>query len=235
MQKPLKSFRNQLLNGLSPEDFALIESSLQQVDLEVRKSLEKPATPIEHIYFPEDGVASVVATMPQGKSIELGLVGREGMTGSSVVLGDDRPANETYIQVPGSGSLLGADQLREAMSKSATLRPFLLRYVQTFLIQTAQTALANGHFKLEERLARWLLMVHDRIDGDRLELTHEFLATMLGVRRPGVTVALHILEGRGLIRSKRTQVIVIDREGLEELANGSYGVPEAQYRRIMEK
>lgn len=104
---------------------------------------------------------------------------------------------------------------------------------QRFLVQTAQTALVNGHHKLEERLARWLLMVHDRVDGDRFNLTHEFLATMLGVRRPGVTMALHVLEGRGVIRSKRSEVIVIDRDGLEELAAGSYGVPEAEYSRIM--
>jgi CRP-like cAMP-binding protein len=119
------------------------------------------------------------------------------------------------------------------MTKSPTLRGMLLHYVQAFMIQTAHTAASNGSAKLEERLARWLLMAHDRTDGDELSLVHEFLAVMLGVRRPGVTVALHTLEEQGLIRARRGSILIIDRAGLEELANSSYGVPEAEYDRLM--
>jgi CRP-like cAMP-binding protein len=106
-------------------------------------------------------------------------------------------------------------------------------YVQAFMSQTAQTALTNGRAKLEERLARWILMAHDRTDGDTLDLTHEFLALMLGVRRPGVTIAMHFLEGAGLIRSTRRAILIVDRDGLEQHADGSYGVPEAEYERLL--
>jgi hypothetical protein len=119
------------------------------------------------------------------------------------------------------------------MSDSPELRNVLLRYSQAFMIQTAHTALANGRAKLEERLARWLLMAHDRVNGDEVPLVHEFLALMLGVRRAGVTVALHMLEGQALIRASRGKIVVLDRQGLEEAANGLYGVPEREYERLM--
>jgi hypothetical protein len=118
------------------------------------------------------------------------------------------------------------------MAASSSLHQRLLRFVQTFMIQTAQTALANGSHLLEERLARWLLMCHDRVDGDALFTTHEFLSLMLGVRRAGVTEALKVLEDRGLISTKRSQVTVLDRVKLEAVAGDSYGVPEAEYARL---
>jgi CRP-like cAMP-binding protein len=108
----------------------------------------------------------------------------------------------------------------------------LLRYAQAFSVQLAQSALANAQGKLEERLARWLLMAHDRVNGDELELTHEFLALMLGVRRAGVTTALHQLEKRGLVSMARSSVVILDREGLQECSNGLYGTPEAEFERL---
>ena len=117
------------------------------------------------------------------------------------------------------------------MSRSRSLTAILLRYSHVFLIQGSQTALANGRGRLDERLARWLLMWHDRIQANDLVITHEFLALLLGVRRPGVTVALHALEGNGLIRCSRNQVQIVDRKGLNRAANGFYGVPEAEYDR----
>jgi CRP-like cAMP-binding protein len=226
-------YSNQILQLLAPSDLARLEPSLQLVDLEVRTTLEEPQQPIEFLYFLEEGIASIVAILPRGSDIETGVIGRDGMTGIAVVLGDDRSPNRTFMQVAGSGWRIAADHFRQAMADSPTLQPILLRYVQTLLVQTAHSVLANGHAKLEERLARWLLMVRDRVDGDRLELTHEFLATMLGVRRPGVTETLHALEGKGVIKAVRARVTIIDREGLEELAGGSYGVPEREYRRLM--
>jgi CRP-like cAMP-binding protein len=228
-----KSIRNSLLRAILPEDFARLEPLLQAVSFGPRDMIEAAGAPIENVLFMEAGVSSVVAKSPDGHQIEVGLMGRDGMTGVALLLGDDRSPNETFIQIAGDGFQIGAGELRQQLTQSSTLHATLLRYVHAFYIQTSHTALANGHFKLEERLARWLLMVHDRIDGDRMELTHEFLSIMLGVRRPGVTVALHILEGKGVIRSKRTLIQIVDRSGLEDLANGCYGVPEAEYRRIM--
>ena len=155
------------------------------------------------------------------------------MTGVSIVLSDDRAQNSAYVQIAGAGHILSADALRAAMTTSPALKDHLLKFALTFMTQITQTALANGRDRIDVRLARWLLMANDRVDGDDLPLTHEFMAIMLGVRRPGVTDALHRLEGDHLVRSRRGVVSVRDRAGLERLAGLSYGVPEAEYRRLL--
>jgi CRP-like cAMP-binding protein len=195
--------------------------------------LELAQTTIDYVYFPESGLGSVVAIGDRDRRIEIGIFGRDGMSGAAVVMGNDRSPHETFMQIAGHGFRLPADALRRAMTESPSFHNLLLRYMQTFMIQTAHTALANGRAKLEERLARWLLMCHDRIDGDELGLTHEFLAIMLVVRRAGVTVAMHMLEGRGLIRGARGMILIRDRDGLIEIADGFYGLPEAEYRRLI--
>ncbi|HEY4201040.1 MAG TPA: Crp/Fnr family transcriptional regulator [Devosiaceae bacterium] len=226
-------FRNALLRAMAPCDFDALEPHLERVTLEVRFQLERANQTIEHAYFLEDGLASIVARMSGDRDIEVGVAGRDGMTGTAVILGASMTPNSTFMQVDGWGWRVSADVLRRLFDASPSLRDLLLRYVQTMLLQTSATALANGHAKLEERLARWLLMTHDRVEGTDVRLTHEFLAVMLGVRRPGVTDAMHILEGKGFIRANRGQVVILDRDGLEQQANGSYGGPEAEYIRLM--
>ena len=224
-------FQNRLLNSLSPSDLVLLRSTLKPVDLPIEAVLEKPNEPIEWVYFFESGIASVVAG--EGTRIEVGLIGREGMSGLSIVMGDDRSVNSTFMQGGGAGFRIGAREFGRALHKSKTLRLCLLRYAQVFSTQVTQTAVANGRAKLEARLARWLLMAHDRFSHEAFPFTHRFLALMLGVRRPGVTVALHFLEGYGLIKATRGLISVIDRKGLQAHANGSYGVPEAEYERLI--
>lgn len=226
---PRSNIRNELLRSLSDEDFEVLRPSLRQVELAIRTSLEEAGEPIQDVYFPEWGIASVVATMTRNREIEVGIIGRDGMTGMTVVLGDSVPPNETYIQVASGGSKMPAADLRSAMLESPTLRSSLLRYANSFLAQASRTALVNGHSKIEERLARWLLMVHDRNDGNMLYLTHAFLATMLGAGRPGVTLALNMLEYRGLIRTKRSEITIVDRAGLIKLTGGAYGPEERHY------
>ena len=119
------------------------------------------------------------------------------------------------------------------MQESETLHRLLLKYIQTFMVQTAHTAIANAHAKLPERLSRWILMAQDRVGGDDLALTHEFLALMLGVRRPGVTETLQVLSRKRLIKTGRGRILVLDRKGLERSAGGYYGVPEQEYRRLI--
>jgi CRP-like cAMP-binding protein len=232
MAEPDAPYRNQLLRALSAADLDLLRPHLEATALNPRFVLEAANRPIRFVYFPEAGLASIIAHTRPDRGIEVGLIGFEGMSGLSIVMGDDRSPNETIVQAEGSGLRIAVEKLQEALEASPTLRRRLLRYGQAFLCQTAQTALANGRANIDERLARWILMAHDRLDGDALQLTHEFLALMLGVRRPGVTVALHFLEGKGLIRSTRGVVTVLDRNGLEDVANGSYGVPEAEYARL---
>ena len=224
--------QNNLIFTMSHADRALLEPHLTQVDLERRKVLEEPNTAIRYIYFPIIGIGSTIAVGSEGRRIEAGLFGREGMSGTSILMETDRTPHETFMQVAGHGLVMETDAFRDVLEKSPSIRRHLARFVQAMAIQTAHTALSNGQAKLEERLARWLLMCHDRIDGDEITLTHKFLALMLGVRRAGVTVGTHMLEGKGMIRAGRGSIVILDREGLEDEARQSYGVPEKEYARL---
>jgi CRP-like cAMP-binding protein len=218
---------NKVLAALSPEDFALLEPHLEPVSLDLRQMLEPANKPIKHSYFLNHGLASVIAIGKNGSRLEVGLIGREGMTGLPVVIGNDRSPNETFIQVQGDGSRIKSDELRGAIRESRCLHNVLLKFVHDFMILTAHTALSNGTATAEERLARWLLMAQDRLGGDEVPLTHEFLSLMLGIRREGVTVSLNALKRKGLIRLMRGCIQIADRRGLITAANGSYGIPEA--------
>jgi len=213
---------NRILSRLSRQEFALLEPHLEAVDLPVRKTLEARRKRIDQVYFIESGFASVVANGTSKPSIEVGIIGREGMTGLAIVMGHDRAQHDTYMQVAGHGLRISAAKLREADERSMILHRAMLRYAHAFLLQTTTTALANGRSKIEERAARWLLMADDRIDGDDLPLTHEFLGLMLGTHRPGVTIALQALEKAGLITTRRSHITIIDRKGLEKSSNGTY-------------
>ena len=229
----LEHSENRLLARLSALDYHSIRPLLTAVELPHRQPLDLPNVPIEQVYFLTRGMGSTVAVSHAGARLEVGVFGREGMSGWPVVLGDDRTPNESFMQMPGAGERIAVADLRKVLETSASMRLVLGRYVQAFMIQAQCTALSNGRGKLEERLSRWLLMCHDRGDGDNIAITHEFLALMLGVRRTGVTLALHMLEGRGLIRSRRGSVHIADRDGLIENAMGSYGTPEAEYARLL--
>ena len=200
----------------------MLQPHLETIRLPVRKMLEARNRKIRTVYFMESGFASVVANGTSEPSIEIGIIGREGMSGLAVVLGADRPVHETYIQAAGSGLCLAADSLRGAIDKSPTLHRELLKAAYAFQTQVTQTALANGRSKIEERLARWLLLADDRIDGDELPLTHEFLSLMLGVQRSGVTLAVQALEAEGLIAARRGRISILDRAKLEKKSNGTY-------------
>src|SRR5204863_5798186 len=200
---------NRILSRLSREDFALLKPHLEAVDLPVRKTLETRKRRIDQVYFIESGFASVVANGTSKPSIEVGIIGREGVTGLAVVLGHDRAQHDTFVQLPGKGLRMTVDSFREAQDRSVSLHRELLRYANAFLMQTTTTALANGRSKVEERLARWLLMADDRIDGNELPLTHEFLGFMLGTHRPGVTNALNALKDEGLISTRRAGITIL--------------------------
>jgi CRP-like cAMP-binding protein len=229
----MSSSDNLLLASLSTDDFASLEPHLKAVKLGLRKSLEKPNRRIDAAYFPDAGFASVVAIQPNGKQTEVGLIGREGMTGLPIVLGDDRSPHAIYMQAPGTGRCIAAAELRKAIQSNPSLRDSFLKFVQAFGIQTTHTAICNVQSRLDVRLARWLLMAHDRIGEDTLALTHEFLSIMLGVRRPGVTEALHALREQGLIAYGRGVITVKNRKGMESKAGAAYGVPEAEHRRLI--
>jgi len=198
--------------------------------LPVKKDIERPNRRIETICFMETGIASVVAVQSDETEVEVGLIGCEGMTGTAVVLGGDQSPHSTYVQVSGEAQRIAADELRKAMDASASLRNLLLKFVQVFMVQTAHTAIANARSRIDQRLARWILMAQDRT---RSELTHEFMALMLGVRRAGVTEALQSLNRQKLIDNGRNQIIVLNRKGIERMAGKAYGTPEREYRRLI--
>jgi CRP-like cAMP-binding protein len=223
------TLNNRILGTLSASDRAMLLPEFEHVELETWQVLEKPNERIAYVYFLTQGLASVVGTTHPEQRIEVGMVGFEGMTGLAVALGHDRSSNETVVQAEGRALRLPSRALRRAMRSSPTLTAGILRYVHVFMMQASQTALANGRGRLNERLARWLLMWQDRLRTPHLTVTHEFLALLLGVTRQGVTVALHELEGAGLIRGTRNLIRILDRNGLMTLAGGFYGVPEAEY------
>ena len=224
--------QNNLIFTLSLSDRALIEPYLHLVSLKASEVLEEANTPVKTVYFPTSGIGSTAA-FNKGRCIEVGLFGYEGMSGTSVVMQGTQTSQETFMQVTGEGLAIKAGKLATLLEQSPSLEHHLLQYVQALMTQMAHTALANGQANIEERLARWLLMCHDRVRGDRIELTHKFLSVMLGVRRAGVTVATHVLEGKGLILANRGEIIILNRQGLEAAAQESYGVPEAEYARLI--
>ena len=230
---PSQPPRNQLLSQLSRSDLALIGPTTK-IDLPLHKPLEVRDDAIAFVYFVEEGLASVVEYVVEIGAIEVGVIGFEGMTGLALIFGDTQSPFDTYVQCEGAALRIDAAQLRTALGDSASLRRHLLLYAQAFTIQIASTAFANGRASLTERLARWLLMIGDRM-GDNFHITHEFLSTMLAVRRPGVTQALQALEGDGLVRTSRGNVEILDRERLITVANGTYGHAELEYRRLLQR
>jgi CRP-like cAMP-binding protein len=225
--------QNRLLLRLDAKDFDLLAPDLELVRFNLRDVIETPKQKIQHAIFMETGIASIVVKSPAGKDIEVGLVDREGMTGTSMILGADESPLSVYIQLEGMGYRIASEKLKAAMEVSVTLRQRLFLYVQSVIVQSATTTLINGRANAETRLARWLLMVHDRTNGNELHLTHEFMSVMLAVRRPWVTETLHVLEGKGYIRTSRGEITVLNRAGLIEDAGGFYGVAEQEYENLM--
>lgn len=224
---------NHLLQTMLASDYALLAPHLSRIALPVRFQLHAAHHKIDKVYFPEDGIASIAAVSLDGKPCEVGLLGREGMSETATVLGTDHSPHEAYVQAAGVSSLmLDTARLDAAMQHSPTLRPHLLKYVQAMLVQLS-SSIAAARQTTEQRLARWLLMCHDRVSGDTIRLTHELVGMMLGVRRAGVTDAMITLGIEHLIVGKRGEIIIKNRAGLEALAAGSYGLAEAEYERLI--
>lgn len=221
--------RNLLLARLSPEDRDLLRGELEQIALPRKFQLHVTDMPVDHVYFLTSGVASLFTTLADGARSEVGMAGREGMVGSSVVLTREMSSVDAEMQVPGHGVRLPARSFRRSLAASATLTAIMLRYVSTFVDQVSQTAACNRHHVTEERLARWLLVVRDRIDSDHLPLTHEYIATMLGVRRAGVTVAAGILAKAGLIEYRPGHITILDRARLQDCSCECYAVEKRRF------
>jgi len=228
-----RPLRNNLLASLPSRELALLGPSLEHVRLEIRDVLFEAETPILHVYFPETAVVSLVSEFREGGTIEVGTAGCEGMAGLPVFLGEDRASVRAFIQIPGTALRMEADRFARLAGVPGPFHQMMLRYTLAFLTQVAQTAACNGAHLVDQRCARWLLMTHDRVEGDEMSLTHEFLAAMLGVRRAGVTLAMRSLQDAKLVSYTRGRVVITDRAGLERASCECYRTVRAHSERLL--
>jgi CRP-like cAMP-binding protein len=225
--------QNKILAALPAKEYARLAPHLTAVSLPLGEILYKTEDAIEYVYFPNSGVVSLVAHMQEGASVEVGLVGHEGMVGMPLVLGDDISPNEAIVQIADGAMKMKASVLVAELARGGQLQVLLLRYTLAAIRQISQTAACNRSHHVGERLARWLLTCHDRVNGDELKLTQEFIAEMLGTRRSGVSEAAMLLQAAGFIRYSRGHITVLDREGLEEFACECYATVKVEFDRLL--
>lgn len=223
--------------GLLPErERGDITPLFEEVSLPRGEVIARAGKPLEHVYFLSSGIGSVIAVSPRSGLIsEAGMFGCEGFAPTASAVGANSNPYDIVIQVDAHGHRLDVRKFQEVLQTSKALSILLSRYIYVFAAQVSYTALANAAFKIDRRLARWLLMCHDRHNSNELPITHDFISLMLAVRRPSVTTALHVLEGERLIRSERGRIVMRDRMMLEEYARDAYGRPEAEYKVLMEQ
>jgi CRP-like cAMP-binding protein len=224
---------NRLLLALPKQELDRLRPNLEPVDMPLGKMVLRPNKLIDYVYFPEKGMVSLVLKLEKGRTIEVGLIGKEGMVGALAPLGATAMSGEAVVQMAGSALRMPAGVLRIETVRSPRLMDLLLRYLQALFAQVSQSVACNRHHMLSERMARWLLMAHDCADGNEMPLSHELLAIMLGVRRPGVTVAMGQFKNAGLIESRRGRIVILDRRDLEASACGCYRAVKAQYKRLL--
>ncbi|TQX83404.1 MULTISPECIES: Crp/Fnr family transcriptional regulator [Rhizobium] len=224
---------NRLIALMEEPDRKRLVANFEPVELPRLFEMAEPNKAAEYSFFLESGIGSVVAVSPAGHEVEVAIFGREGMSPPNSLFEDDQAPFKVFMQVEGKGNRILNDHLFEALAASRALRKILSRYAQALFVQTSFTALSNTTHSVERRLARWLLMVHDRTAGNELPVTHEFLGAMLNVRRQSVTTSLHQLEGDRLVYSSRGLVTIRDRKRLEAFAGEAYGLAETEFCRLI--
>ncbi len=222
-----------MLASLPPEVLSRLLPRMRPVALMTRDSLMMPDAPVEAVYFVDSGWVSLVTSLEDGAQAEVGLIGREGMVGLPLVTGVDTAFVEAFVQADGSAQRMQARAFRAALEEEPALRALLLRYLEAMTSQVSQTAACNGRHDLEQRLARWLLMAHDRAGTDEFQITQEFLALMLCVYRPSVSVVASTLQRAGMIRYGRGHMTVLDREALEAAACDCYRLVKRRFERLL--
>ncbi|HEX8422211.1 MAG TPA: Crp/Fnr family transcriptional regulator [Pyrinomonadaceae bacterium] len=223
---------NRILNALPQEEYERLAPHLEYIDTKHGQILYRTDQKIDYVYFPDRAMISLVSQMSDGGSVEVGIVGFEGMAGLPCVLGVDRSPHETMVQIDDGAMRMPANVLREEFRRGGVLQDVVLRYTQSLLILTSQVAACNRAHSVEERLARWLLMCNDRCLCEDMPLTHEFISMMLGVRRAGVTTAALALQAEDLINYARGHIQITNREGLEEYTCECYTIVKAEFDRV---
>lgn len=225
--------RNRLLSLLPATEFEDLSRIWELVPLARGEIIANANAPIDHIYFLCSGIGSVVTAAKDGQRAEAGMVGREGFCPTSAGVGGSISIHEVLIQMPGDAYRIPLDAMKSTLGDKPAFSNLLARFIQTFATQISYTALCNANYQVDQRLARWLLMCHDRVTGNEIGLTHDFVSSMLAVRRPSITNAFHILEGRKLVFAERGRITIRDRKGLEDFAGSAYGEAEEEYRTLI--
>jgi CRP-like cAMP-binding protein len=229
----IKVLNNQLLAGLSTEKYQRLIPYLERVELPLRQVLHEPGEKIEYVYFPTDAIISLVSIMQDGSTVEVALVGKEGMVGIPVILGGYSTITQAVVQIAGSALRMQANVFKVEFERGGELQCLLLCYVQTLFTQVSQSAACNRLHSIEERLARWLLTVQDCLQTSEFLMTQEYIAQMLGSRRSGVTVAAGMLQQAGIISYRRGKIKILNQEDLENTACECYGIVKAEASRLL--
>lgn len=225
-------YANAILARLPEQELSRIAPHLEPIDLPRDFEMAMPEQRIENVYFIEDGLGSIVCVSPEGIRAEVGMFGFEGFAPTPPAARVDISSHEVMMQGPGHGHRLAVPVLWTELPHCPVLNASLQKAALNLATQASFTALSNAIHSVDQRLAKWLLMAHDRISGDEINLTHEYLAILLAVRRASVTTSLHVLEGHGFIRSERKLITMRNRPAMEAFASSAYGKPEKEYRRL---
>jgi CRP-like cAMP-binding protein len=223
---------NTLLADLPPAAIAVLEPHLETVQLQRGQILFRAREPLTVVHFPETAVVSLISTLTSGESLAVGLVGRYGLTGTAVLPGITTMPCEGIVQIAGVAHRLDAEVLRRELLRNEALHAMVCRFAYLMLVRSMQLSICNAFHPAEQRCIRWLLMVHDLVDGEVIPLTHDMMATMLGLHRPTVTLALRTLARCGLIDERRGRILIKDRARLEEACCECYGTLRHEQRRL---
>ena len=225
--------KNRLLSALPREEYERLLPHLETVSLRFNQIIYAPNEPIEHVYFPNSGIISLVNLTEDGGTVEAATVGNEGMVGIPVLLGADRIVGQAVSQIVGDALRMKADVFKREVTPSSSLYNLLLRYTLALLNLISQSVACNRRHSVEERCCRWLLLCHDRVQSDQFYITQEFLSQMLGVRRSSVSVVAAILQKAGLIRYHRGKMTLLDRKGLEAVSCECYRIVKDEFDRLL--
>jgi CRP-like cAMP-binding protein len=225
--------KNTLLSVLPASSLALLDTHIEPIECDLRRVLASPGESMKFVFFPTAGCVSMIRRLVDGRAAEVGLVGREGMVGLPVLLGNDVSYVEALVQASGVMLRIPADTFRGVCREDPSLQQHLLRYALVFQNLTTQSAVCNGNHALEQRAARWLLLMHDRADGDEFAMTQEFLSMMLSVHRPAVNITARLFQQSGLISYGNGRLRVIDRPGLEASACECYAAVQDQFQQLL--
>jgi len=230
---PKEAKKNYLLKSLSDRELEKILPKLQQLSFALGDVLHESGDKMDHVYFPTTAIVSLLYIMENGATAEIGVVGNDGILGIELFMGGETTTNRAVIQSAGDAFRMRATDMKAEFTLGGTFQKLLLRYTQALIAQISQTAVCNRLHSVEQQLCRWLLLSHDRLDSDKLVMTHDLISNMLGVRREGVTLAAQKLAAQKLIKNVRGSITVLDRQGLETAVCECYKVVNAEYNRLL--